>query len=71
MLCTDNGLRIWISHFLWQFLFFFIKEIHFSHLIIATGSDGPFPGKFNKAVTKEMAIQLYEDLVKEVSLKVK
>lgn len=42
------------------------EEIHFSHLIIATGSDGPFPGKFNKAVTKEMAIQLYEDLVKEV-----
>ncbi|XP_069835269.1 ferroptosis suppressor protein 1 [Dendropsophus ebraccatus] len=42
------------------------EEIHFSHLIIATGSDGPFPGKFNKAATKEMAIQKYEDLVKQV-----
>ncbi|XP_069609322.1 ferroptosis suppressor protein 1 isoform X2 [Ranitomeya imitator] len=42
------------------------EEIRYSHLIIATGSDGPFPGKFNKATTKEMAIQVYEDLVKEV-----
>ncbi|XP_077115388.1 ferroptosis suppressor protein 1 isoform X1 [Ranitomeya variabilis] len=42
------------------------EEIHYSHLIIATGSDGPFPGKFNKATTKEKAIQVYEDLVKEV-----
>ncbi|XP_066456587.1 ferroptosis suppressor protein 1 [Eleutherodactylus coqui] len=42
------------------------EEIHFSHLIIATGSDGPFPGKFNQAVTKELAIQMYDGLVKEV-----
>ncbi|KAM3913214.1 ferroptosis suppressor protein 1 [Leptodactylus fuscus] len=42
------------------------EEIHFTHLIIATGSDGPFPGKFNKIATKENAIQMYEDLVKEV-----
>ncbi|XP_040293576.1 ferroptosis suppressor protein 1 [Bufo bufo] len=42
------------------------EEIHFSHLIIATGSDGPFPGKLNKATTKERAIQSYEDLVKQV-----
>ncbi|KAM4032886.1 ferroptosis suppressor protein 1 [Anomaloglossus baeobatrachus] len=42
------------------------EKIHYSHLIIATGSDGPFPGKFNKASTKEMAIELYENLVKEV-----
>ncbi|XP_075698867.1 ferroptosis suppressor protein 1 [Rhinoderma darwinii] len=42
------------------------EEINFSHLIIATGSDGPFPGKFNKTATKKMAIQIYEDLVKEV-----
>ncbi|KAM5141044.1 ferroptosis suppressor protein 1 [Mantella aurantiaca] len=42
------------------------EEVHFSHLIIAAGSDGPFPGKFNKATTKEAAIQVYENLVKEV-----
>ncbi|XP_069466812.1 ferroptosis suppressor protein 1 isoform X1 [Ambystoma mexicanum] len=42
------------------------EELHFSHLILATGSDGPFPGKFNKQVTMESAIQTYEDLVKEV-----
>ncbi|XP_056386670.1 ferroptosis suppressor protein 1 [Hyla sarda] len=42
------------------------EEIHFSHLIIATGSDGPFPGKFNTFATREMAIQIYEDLVKQV-----
>nr|DBA15348.1 TPA: hypothetical protein GDO54_004574 [Pyxicephalus adspersus] len=44
------------------------EELHFSHLIIATGSDGPFPGKFNKTTTKDAAIQMYEDLVKEVAL---
>ncbi|KAM4636660.1 ferroptosis suppressor protein 1 [Discoglossus pictus] len=42
------------------------EELHFSHLIIATGSSGPFPGKFNETASKEEAIQMYEDLVKEV-----
>ncbi|XP_075072811.1 ferroptosis suppressor protein 1 [Mixophyes fleayi] len=42
------------------------EELHFSHLIIAAGSDGPFPGKFNKIASKDVAIQMYEDLVKEV-----
>ncbi|XP_018416778.1 PREDICTED: apoptosis-inducing factor 2 [Nanorana parkeri] len=42
------------------------EELHYSHLIIATGSNGPFPGKFNKISTKDAAIQMYEDLVKEV-----
>ncbi|KAM8923855.1 ferroptosis suppressor protein 1 [Pelodytes ibericus] len=42
------------------------EELRFSHLIIATGSDGPFPGKFNKVASKDAAIQMYEDLVKEV-----
>ncbi|XP_005996180.1 apoptosis-inducing factor 2 isoform X3 [Latimeria chalumnae] len=42
------------------------EEVCFSHLILATGSDGPFPGKFNKSVTKESAIQMYENLVQEV-----
>ncbi|XP_062989089.1 ferroptosis suppressor protein 1 [Elgaria multicarinata webbii] len=42
------------------------EELFFSHLIIATGSDGPFPGKFNKLIDMQAAIQTYEDMVKEV-----
>ncbi|CAI9566110.1 unnamed protein product [Staurois parvus] len=42
------------------------EELHFSHLIIATGSHGPFPGKINITTTKDAAIQMYEDLIKEV-----
>ncbi|XP_061229913.1 ferroptosis suppressor protein 1 isoform X2 [Neopsephotus bourkii] len=42
------------------------KELHYSHLILATGSDGPFPGKFNKVIDMESAIQTYEDMVKEI-----
>ncbi|XP_065602384.1 ferroptosis suppressor protein 1 isoform X2 [Cyrtonyx montezumae] len=42
------------------------EELHYSHLILATGSDGPFPGKFNKLVDMESAIQTYEDMVKEI-----
>ncbi|XP_030059283.1 ferroptosis suppressor protein 1 isoform X2 [Microcaecilia unicolor] len=42
------------------------EKLHFSHLILATGSDGPFPGKFNQLVSTEGAIQAYEDLVQEV-----
>lgn len=42
------------------------EEIQYSHLIIATGSQGPFPGKFNKILSREAAIQAYEDMVKEV-----
>ncbi|RXM35801.1 Apoptosis-inducing factor 2 [Acipenser ruthenus] len=38
----------------------------FSHLILSTGSEGDFPGKFNEPVTMETAIQQYEDMVKEV-----
>ncbi|MEE6488513.1 hypothetical protein FKM82_015246 [Ascaphus truei] len=42
------------------------EELHFSHLILATGSNGPFPGKFNQVISMDRAIQKYEDLVKEV-----
>ncbi|XP_053168657.1 ferroptosis suppressor protein 1 isoform X2 [Hemicordylus capensis] len=41
-------------------------ELYFSHLILATGSDGPFPGKFNKLIDMQSAIQSYEDMVKEM-----
>ncbi|XP_054838032.1 ferroptosis suppressor protein 1 isoform X1 [Eublepharis macularius] len=42
------------------------EELAFSHLILATGSDGPFPGKFNHIVCRQSAIQTYEDMVKEI-----
>ncbi|NXX43863.1 AIFM2 factor, partial [Tricholaema leucomelas] len=42
------------------------EELHYSHLIIATGSDGPFPGKFNEIIDMESAIQSYEGMVKEI-----
>nr|XP_042712831.1 ferroptosis suppressor protein 1 isoform X3 [Chrysemys picta bellii] len=42
------------------------EELFYSHLILATGSDGPFPGKFNQIVDMETAIQTYEDMVKEL-----
>ncbi|KAH0623536.1 hypothetical protein JD844_006384 [Phrynosoma platyrhinos] len=45
------------------------EEIFFSHLILATGSDGPFPGKFNKIIDIQAAIQTYEDMAKEVTPK--
>uniref|UniRef100_A0A4W3H6U0 Ferroptosis suppressor protein 1 n=1 Tax=Callorhinchus milii TaxID=7868 RepID=A0A4W3H6U0_CALMI len=38
-------------------------EVTFSHLILSTGSSGPFPGKFIEPASRETAIQKYEDLV--------
>lgn len=42
------------------------EELFFSHLILATGSDGPFPGKFNRIIDRQEAIHTYEDMVLEV-----
>ncbi|XP_048714076.2 ferroptosis suppressor protein 1 isoform X4 [Caretta caretta] len=42
------------------------EELFYSHLILATGSDGPFPGKFNQIIDMETAIQTYDDMVKEL-----
>ncbi|XP_069316841.1 ferroptosis suppressor protein 1 isoform X1 [Eulemur rufifrons] len=42
------------------------EALPFSHLILATGSTGPFPGKFNEMSSQEAAIQAYEDMVKQV-----
>lgn len=42
------------------------ETLHFSHLILATGSTGPFPGKFNHVSSQQVAIQAYEDMVKQV-----
>ncbi|XP_018621535.1 ferroptosis suppressor protein 1 [Scleropages formosus] len=42
------------------------QEVHYTHLILCTGSDGPFPGKANTESSYRAAIQKYEDIVKEV-----
>uniref|UniRef100_A0A8C4I1C3 Ferroptosis suppressor protein 1 n=1 Tax=Dicentrarchus labrax TaxID=13489 RepID=A0A8C4I1C3_DICLA len=42
------------------------REIRFSHLILSTGTDGPFPGKFNTVATYQSAVQAYEDFIKQV-----
>ncbi|KAM9847675.1 ferroptosis suppressor protein 1 [Aulostomus maculatus] len=42
------------------------KLIQYSHLILCTGTDGPFPGKFNTIASYQSAIQTYEDFVKQV-----
>ncbi|XP_070834335.1 ferroptosis suppressor protein 1 isoform X2 [Chaetodon trifascialis] len=42
------------------------REIQYSHLILSTGTDGAFPGKFNTVVSHQTAIQTYEDFVKQV-----
>ncbi|XP_029927140.1 ferroptosis suppressor protein 1 [Myripristis murdjan] len=42
------------------------KEIRYSHLILCTGTDGPFPGKLNAVVSRQAAVQRYEDFVKEI-----
>ncbi|XP_004470610.1 ferroptosis suppressor protein 1 [Dasypus novemcinctus] len=42
------------------------EALPFSHLILATGSTGPFPGKFTQASSQQSAIQAYEDMVRQV-----
>ncbi|XP_026165145.1 ferroptosis suppressor protein 1 isoform X2 [Mastacembelus armatus] len=42
------------------------REIQYSHLILCTGTDGPFPGKFNTVASYQTAVQAYEDFVKQI-----
>ncbi|XP_037307055.2 apoptosis-inducing factor 2 [Pungitius pungitius] len=42
------------------------REIEYSHLILCTGTDGAFPGKFNTVASYRSAVQAYEDFVKQV-----
>ncbi|XP_072881672.1 ferroptosis suppressor protein 1-like isoform X1 [Hemitrygon akajei] len=42
------------------------EAVQFSHLILGTGSSGPFPGKFSDPVPMEEAIQMYEDFVAKI-----
>lgn len=43
------------------------QEVKFTHLIVATGTDGYFPGKFNTTASLENAVEAYNDLVQQVS----
>ncbi|XP_073338709.1 ferroptosis suppressor protein 1 [Pagrus major] len=42
------------------------REIQYSHLILCTGTDGAFPGKFNTVASYQTAVQKYEDFVQQV-----
>ncbi|XP_074532508.1 ferroptosis suppressor protein 1 [Halichoeres trimaculatus] len=42
------------------------QVIQYSHLILCTGTDGAFPGKFITIASYQTAIQTYEDFVKQV-----
>ncbi|KAJ8418345.1 hypothetical protein AAFF_G00140540 [Aldrovandia affinis] len=42
------------------------EEVQYSHLILCTGTDGPFPGKSTAVADYRAAIQKYEDMVKEI-----
>ncbi|XP_075932642.1 ferroptosis suppressor protein 1 isoform X3 [Anarhichas minor] len=42
------------------------REIQYSHLILCTGTDGAFPGKFNTVASYQTAVQMYEDFIKQV-----
>lgn len=44
-----------------------LQEVKFTHLIVATGTDGYFPGKFNTTSSLETAVKTYNDLVQQVS----
>ncbi|XP_019480780.1 PREDICTED: apoptosis-inducing factor 2 isoform X2 [Hipposideros armiger] len=44
------------------------EVLPFSHLILATGSAGLFPGKLNQVSSQQDAIQAYEAIVKQVTL---
>lgn len=42
------------------------QEIQYTHLILCTGTDGPFPGKFNMEASFQSAIKAYDDMVAQV-----
>ncbi|XP_031159523.1 apoptosis-inducing factor 2 [Sander lucioperca] len=42
------------------------REIVYSHLILCTGTDGAFPGKFNTVASYQTAVQTYKDFVKQL-----
>jgi len=45
------------------------QEFQYSHLILCTGTDGPFPGKYTALSSYQMAIESYQDLLGQVTCK--
>lgn len=43
-----------------------LQEIQYTHLILCTGTDGTFPGRFNTVASHQTAVQSYEDFVGQV-----
>ncbi|KAM9061044.1 ferroptosis suppressor protein 1 isoform 2-T5 [Sarcophilus harrisii] len=44
------------------------EALSYSHLILATGSCGPFPGKFSQISSLQAAVGAYEAMVRQVTL---
>ncbi|KAJ3610833.1 hypothetical protein NHX12_022923 [Muraenolepis orangiensis] len=42
------------------------QDFQYSHLILCTGTDGPFPGKYTAVSSYQTAIQEYQDLLHEI-----
>ncbi|CAL8258934.1 unnamed protein product [Lota lota] len=42
------------------------QEFLYSHLILCTGTDGPFPGKYTTLSSYQTAIQRYQDLLQQI-----
>ncbi|CAG05093.1 unnamed protein product, partial [Tetraodon nigroviridis] len=42
------------------------REIQFTHLILSTGTDGAFPGRFVQAASHQSAVQAYQDFIGQV-----
>lgn len=43
-----------------------LQEIQYTHLILCTGTDGTFPGRFNTVASHQSAVQSYEDFIGQV-----
>ncbi|KAG7280311.1 hypothetical protein CRUP_026852 [Coryphaenoides rupestris] len=42
------------------------QEFQYSHLILCTGTDGPFPGKYTALSSYQTAIESYQDLLHQI-----
>ncbi|KAM9700220.1 ferroptosis suppressor protein 1 isoform 4-T4 [Menidia menidia] len=42
------------------------RELQYSHLVLSTGSDGPFPGRFTAEASLQSGLHAYEDLLQQI-----
>ncbi|CAL8360873.1 unnamed protein product [Boreogadus saida] len=42
------------------------QEVLYSHLILCTGTEGPFPGKYTSPSSTQTAVQRYQDLLQQI-----